>query len=98
MCSGRRLGRHARALAALLASAATSATATADEVDPKTRAQAELLFREGSDRLDQGAAAEACPKLQAAVDLTKGEALGGKLVLARCYEKLGRTATAWGLY
>lgn len=78
--------------------AAGPAAADDSEIDPRTRAKAELLFREGSELFDAGSTKEACPKLQAAVDLTKGEALGGKLMLARCYEKLGRTATAWGLY
>ena len=72
--------------------------AEADEIDPQARAQAEVLFQQGSDLLEAGNTAEACPKLEAAVELTRGEALGGKLVLARCWERAGRAASAWGLY
>ncbi len=91
--------RRASALAVvLLLASAEVALAQDGGVDPQARAQAELLFREGTELLEAGSTQEACAKLQGAVDLTKGEALGGKLVLARCYEQLGKTATAWGLY
>lgn len=78
---------------------ATAGVARAqDGVDPASKAQAEALFAEGTALLEQGDTAKACPKLEAAVELTKGEALGGKLVLGRCYEASGRFASAWGLY
>jgi hypothetical protein len=72
--------------------------ARADDVDAASRARAEVLFQEGSELLDSGNLAAACPRLEAAVELTRGEALGGKLVLARCYERAGKKASAWGLY
>ncbi len=87
---------RAAMLATLLVVAPRSARA--DEIEPQARAQAEVLFQQGSDLLEAGNTAEACPKLEAAVELTRGEALGGKLVLARCYERAGRSASAWGLY
>lgn len=77
---------------------ALPALAAGQEVDGASRARAEVLFQEGSDLLEKGNVGEACPKLEAAVELTRGEALGGKLVLARCYERAGKKASAWGLY
>jgi len=71
----------------------------ADEgVDARAKAQAEALFREGKRLYDAGDYASSCPKLEGAVTLTKGEALGGKMVLAACYERIGRLASALGLY
>jgi hypothetical protein len=83
---------------ALLPLLALTSSARADDVDGASRARAEVLFKEGSELLEGGNLAEACPKLEAAVELTRGEALGGKLVLARCYERSGKNASAWGLY
>lgn len=83
---------------ALLPLLALTSSARADDVDGASRARAEVLFKEGSELLESGNLAEACPKLEAAVELTRGEALGGKLVLARCYERSGKHASAWGLY
>jgi hypothetical protein len=59
---------------------------------------AEVLFREGMAAFDAGSYAEACSKLEGAVSLTRGEALGGALALAKCYEKQGKTASAWAAY
>lgn len=78
--------------------APASSRADDGEIDPASRARAEALFTEGLELLEKGDTALACPKLEAAVALTRGDALGGKLVLARCYERAGRTASAWGLY
>lgn len=81
-----------------LALSVVAHSAHADEPDARAKAQAETLFNEGRTLLDAGDIAAACPKLEAAVSLTQGEALGGKLVLARCYERAGRLASALGLY
>ncbi len=59
---------------------------------------AEAVFDEGLKAYEAGDHATACPKLETAVKLTKGEGLGGTLLLAECWEKVGRTASAWGLY
>jgi hypothetical protein len=56
-------------------------------------ATAEALFREGSALLDAGNAVEACPKLADSHRLDPGG--GTVLVLALCYEALGRWASAW---
>lgn len=60
--------------------------------------RAEALFVEGAALLDQGDLAGACSKLEAAVELTHRDALGGMLVLAECYERSGKLASAWGLF
>jgi len=59
---------------------------------------AEAVFEEGAKLFEAGNYAAACPKLKSAVSLSPGEALGGKLLLAGCYEKIGRWASAWALY
>jgi serine/threonine-protein kinase len=57
---------------------------------------AEALFREARKLLDQGQYEQACEKLAASQKLDP--AVGTLLNLGRCYEKLGRTASAWGAY
>jgi hypothetical protein len=60
------------------------------------RVAAESLFREARKLLDQGQYEQACEKLAASQRLDP--AVGTLLNLGRCYEKLGRTASAWGAY
>lgn len=57
---------------------------------------AEALFREARKLLDNGQYEQACEKLAASQKLDP--AVGTLLNLGRCYEKLGRTASAWGAY
>lgn len=83
-----------RALAPIVALLLAVGAAPAHAADPA----AEALFDEGLALFEKGDFAAACPKLQSAVDLTRGEALGGMLLLAECREKSGMTATAWALY
>jgi hypothetical protein len=60
------------------------------------RAAAEALFNQGRDLMTAAKFGEACPKFEASQQLDPG--LGTMLNLAECYEKLGRTASAWAEY
>jgi hypothetical protein len=59
-------------------------------------ALAEQLFNQGRDLAKANQWAEACPKFEAS--LRYDPVLGTRLNLATCYEHIGKTASAWGLY
>jgi hypothetical protein len=86
-----------RALLAGISAVLLSSTAFA-QTDAESKAAAETLFRDAKTAFDAGDYATACPKLEGAFALTGGKALGGALFLARCYEKQGKVASAWGVY
>ncbi|HEX7664915.1 MAG TPA: PEGA domain-containing protein [Polyangiaceae bacterium] len=64
--------------------------------DPNASALAEALFDQGRTALEQGRTAEACEKFAASRKIDP--APGTTLNLAGCYAKLGRTASAWGIF
>jgi len=75
-------------LALLAAAPAASAQVSAED-----RVAAESLFGDARRAMLAGDYAQACPKLEASRRLEP--AVGTTLNLADCYEKLGRTASAW---
>jgi tetratricopeptide (TPR) repeat protein len=60
------------------------------------KAAAEALFVEGRNLMAAERFDEACPKFEASQELDPG--LGTILNLAECYEKTGKTASAWAQY
>jgi hypothetical protein len=86
--------RHVSALlgvAAILVAQAGSA-----QTKSGSSAAAEALFKQGRDLMSAGKHEEACRKFEASQQLEPG--LGTMLNLAECYEKTGRTASAWAEY
>jgi hypothetical protein len=75
----------------LLALTAKSATARADGAGDTAAAHA--LFNEARKLVEAGKFVEACPKFQESARLKPG--IGTRFNLADCWEKLGRTASAW---
>ncbi len=59
-------------------------------------ATAQALFEEGRKLLEAGNSAAACPKFEESQRLDPG--VGTQFNLADCYEKDGRTASAWSLF
>jgi hypothetical protein len=91
------MGRQTRAvlpalLVLILAGRAHAQDAAAGP-SPADLARSEGLFKEASVLLDSGHVAEACPKFAESQRLAPGT--GVTLYLADCYERIGRTASAW---
>jgi hypothetical protein len=59
-------------------------------------AAARGLFSEARALMEEERFAEACPKLEESLRLDQG--MGTQFNLAHCWEKLGRTASAWALF
>src|SRR5271156_1769624 len=79
-----------------LASGAARAQAPAPPASATDKVAAEALFEEGRRLVAAGSFADACPKF---ADSERLDPSGGALLnLASCYEKLGRSATAWVTY
>jgi hypothetical protein len=91
------LARHFgfASLPALLAvSAALSLSGRASA--QSSTAQARALFKEARALMDHERYEKACPKLEESLRLDYG--MGTQFNLAHCWEKLGRTASAWGMF
>lgn len=59
-------------------------------------ATAQALFQEARKLVADGKVTEACPKFEESLRLEPGA--GTRFNLADCYEKMGRTASAWGAF
>jgi len=66
------------------------------QLNASESASAEALFEAGKGLMAEGKMAAACPKFEESLKLDN--AIGTRFQLARCYESLGRTASAWSLY
>jgi serine/threonine-protein kinase len=75
-------------VAAALALATLAPPARADD-----RAAAQQLFQQAKELMAKGNTAEACKKFEAAAQLS--QTAGVRLNLSDCYDKIGRTASAW---
>ena len=60
------------------------------------KAAAEALFDRGLELMREGKVAEACEHLEQSQAIEAG--IGTMMYLAECYERLGRTASAWALF
>lgn len=91
------LRRSRRFAAAGLLGAFTLLGATdARAQDASGKAAAEALFDQGVQLMKNGRFSEACPKLETSQRVDP--AVGTLLYLAECYERLGRTASAWATF
>jgi hypothetical protein len=63
---------------------------------PAEKAAAEALFDEGTELMAAKDFGEACAKFEASSAIESG--LGVKLWLADCYDRVGRSASAWALF
>jgi tetratricopeptide (TPR) repeat protein len=86
-------GSHFLVFAAVAVAVSSSTLALAQGPDV---AGAETLFERGRQLMAEGNFKEACPKFAESERLAPSA--GTALNLASCYEKLGKTASAWGMY
>jgi serine/threonine-protein kinase len=73
-----------------------SARSAAAQASIADKAAAEVLFERGRQLSHDGRFAEACARLEQSQSIEPS--LGTMLYLGDCYEKLGRSASAWALY
>jgi hypothetical protein len=91
-----RTGRGVVAAGGVAVVLALAGRAGAQPEPSNSNVAAEALFEEGRSLAGAGKYAEACPKFADSQRL--GPSVSTLLNLANCWEKLGRTATAWATY
>lgn len=75
----------------------TPAAAYAESVNPELLRLAQELYNQGAALMDAKNFAAGCPKLERVVKLVPN-GIGGRQLLAECYEKWGKLASAWQQY
>src|SRR6186713_608844 len=80
---------------AIVLGVALSATSAWGQT-PSEKAAAEALFQEAADLMADNRFDDACPKYQASQELDP--AVGTLLRLADCYDRVGKSASAWALF
>ena len=86
-----------RFAAFLVVGAALAVAETASAApSPADKATAQALFDDALQRMSAGSYPDACPKLEESERLDA--AMGTAFQLARCYEGMGRLASAWAMY
>jgi hypothetical protein len=83
-------------IASCCAAALIAATRPSVAQSAGNKAAAEAIFEQGKLLMQSGEYKEACVKFEASQKLDEG--IGTLLYLADCYEKLGRTASAWASF
>jgi len=81
---------------ALCAASVVLPTPAQAESSASQKAAAESLFDDGVKAMKAGHFADACPKLEESERIDPG--IGTLLYLGECYEKTGRTASAWATF
>jgi hypothetical protein len=81
---------------ALVATSSLVAFGARAQSSGRDRAAAEAMFQEATALMDAKKYAEACDKFAASQQLDPG--LGTMLYLADCYDRAGRSASAWALF
>ena len=96
-----RKASHARSLRRLFACLTVwglllAVSPAAAELSGADKAAAQALFDRGLVLLREGKLTEACSRLEQSQDIER--AIGTMLYLAECYERSGKTASAWALF
>jgi hypothetical protein len=88
--------QRARSYAAALLTLSLAPLPALAQSSAAEKAAAEALFDQGKKLMAEGKHAEACPKFAESQRLDAG--IGTMLYLSDCYEKIGRTASAWASF
>src|SRR5262249_13171001 len=75
---------------------ALGATPALAQTSASDKAAAEALFDQGVRLMKQNSFADACPKLEESERIDP--AVGTLLYLGECYERVGKTASAWATF